>query len=199
MISAAPSAPASAGGKPCEVGVRGRDLILSRSGQRHIEALCVPDFNQKMYVGRRRQTSPTGLRARAVSFLPPQGRCRSCPGPPDRVVQGLLASGRARARRDGRSLRRRHLRSGLAPAAGLLVLRRARGGFRADWGAEVRAASSGVRHHHNLTTRTGRSSAARLFRRPGARPLARGIKPQSCRPGAGWRTQPSTARAWAAG
>ena len=36
MISAAPSAPASAGGEPCEVGVRGRDLILSRSGQQHM-------------------------------------------------------------------------------------------------------------------------------------------------------------------
>jgi hypothetical protein len=35
-------------GKPCEVGVRGKDLILSRSGQRHIDALCVPNFNQRI-------------------------------------------------------------------------------------------------------------------------------------------------------
>jgi transposase-like protein len=47
-------------GKPCEVGVRGKDLILSRSGQRHIDALCVPNFNQRMYVGWRRQTSLPG-------------------------------------------------------------------------------------------------------------------------------------------
>jgi hypothetical protein len=29
-----------------QVGVRGRDLTLSRSGQRHIDALCLRKFNQ---------------------------------------------------------------------------------------------------------------------------------------------------------
>jgi hypothetical protein len=37
-------------GKPCEVGVRGKDLILSRSGHRHVMRFCVTDFNQRMYV-----------------------------------------------------------------------------------------------------------------------------------------------------
>ena len=29
-----------------QVGVRGKDLVLSRSGQRHIDALCPRKFNQ---------------------------------------------------------------------------------------------------------------------------------------------------------
>jgi hypothetical protein len=33
-------------GKAMQVGVRGKDLTLSRSGQRHIDALCLRKFNQ---------------------------------------------------------------------------------------------------------------------------------------------------------
>ena len=47
MISAAPSVPASAGGSHARSGSGGKDPIISRSGQRHIDAHCVPDFNQR--------------------------------------------------------------------------------------------------------------------------------------------------------
>jgi hypothetical protein len=56
-------------GKPCEVGVRGKDLILSRSGQRHIDALCVPNFNQRMYVGRRREIVPYRVAGKGREFF----------------------------------------------------------------------------------------------------------------------------------
>ena len=56
-------------GKPCEVGVRGEDLIFSRSGQRHIDALCVPNFNQRMYVDRRREIVPYGVAGKGREFF----------------------------------------------------------------------------------------------------------------------------------
>jgi hypothetical protein len=45
------------------------DLILSRSGQRHINALCVPKFNQRMYVGRRREIAPYRVAGKGDEFL----------------------------------------------------------------------------------------------------------------------------------
>jgi hypothetical protein len=43
-----------------QVGVRGRDLVLSRSGQRHLDALCLRKFNQGK-VGRPKAGSPPPL------------------------------------------------------------------------------------------------------------------------------------------
>src|SRR5262249_41908581 len=56
-------------GKPCEVGVRGEDLILSRSEQRHIDALCVSNFNQRMCVGRRREIVPCRVAGKSREFF----------------------------------------------------------------------------------------------------------------------------------
>src|SRR6516164_6815548 len=65
--SAAPSAPASAGGEPTRGRVRGRDLSLSRSGQRHIDAPWPGKFNQGPYVPE--HVLDTGDQSRPVTTL----------------------------------------------------------------------------------------------------------------------------------
>jgi hypothetical protein len=65
-----------------------------------------------------------------VSFLPPQRRCRCRTDRPNRLVQSMLASGRARPGRDGRALRRRVVRPRLASAAAVLGVRQPTGRFR---------------------------------------------------------------------
>jgi hypothetical protein len=52
--SAVPSAPASAGGEPRGVEVRGMDLNLIALGATYIDALCLNSI-QGMYVARRQQ------------------------------------------------------------------------------------------------------------------------------------------------
>ena len=65
-------------------------LMRARSGQRHIDALCVPNFNQRMYLVGGNKHPLSGGGRELLTFLHSRR-----PGTADRLVQGLPASGGA--------------------------------------------------------------------------------------------------------